>query len=89
VDQWKRKDPIARFRAHLQNRAMLSEDYERRLMQEIESQISDAVQYAEGSPKPELRTIFEEVYFEMPSNLSEQMKNLLEESAGRGSVGDE
>lgn len=89
VDQWKRKDPIARFRAHLQNRAMLSEDYERRLMQEVESQISDAVQYAEGSPKPELRTIFEEVYFEMPSNLSEQMKNLLEESAGRGSVGDE
>ncbi len=80
VEEWKRRDPIARFRTYLKRRGLLDDNYEQVLTQEIERQISDAVQYAETSPKPELATIFEEVYLELPWHLKEQMTGLVEES---------
>jgi len=62
VDEWRRKDPIARIEAVLIQRGTLSVEECRRMEAEVRGEVEAAVEFAESSPEPELESIFEDVY---------------------------
>jgi pyruvate dehydrogenase E1 component alpha subunit len=70
--QAQRSEPIARLRAHLRERDLVSEEQEERLLEEIQETIEQAVAEAEAYPKPEPAEIFEHIYAERPVRLERQ-----------------
>ncbi len=62
LEEWKRRDPIGRFEAFLQERGTMNDDSLEELNQRIEAEIDDAVQYAENAPSPEPQWAAEGVY---------------------------
>jgi 2-oxoisovalerate dehydrogenase E1 component alpha subunit len=69
VEQWKRRDPILRFRTDLETRGILTQalndEYEARAQTEVE----DAVKFAEAAPYPTPEMGMGPVYAEEISNL--------------------
>ncbi|MCL5005276.1 MAG: thiamine pyrophosphate-dependent dehydrogenase E1 component subunit alpha [Acidobacteria bacterium] len=61
-EQWKQKDPIARFEKFLLAKRFLTEKQIERLGAEVTEQVDDAVAYAESSPLPEGASAAEGVY---------------------------
>ncbi len=79
VEEWRKRDPIDRFRLYLQRKGIWSEDLEAKVRQQADGIVSDAIREAEKIPPPTLETMFEDVYSEMSWNLKEQLKELLSE----------
>ncbi len=79
LEEWKRRDPLDRFRRYLQRKGIWSDELETKLRQQAETLVSDAIRGAEAIPPPALDTIFDDVYAEMPWNLREQLADLLSE----------
>jgi pyruvate dehydrogenase E1 component alpha subunit/2-oxoisovalerate dehydrogenase E1 component alpha subunit len=77
VERWAAKDPIARFRRHLERRGLLDEARAETLDREIESEIGRAIDQVEGLPPPARETLFDDVYAKRPWHLEEQKKELL------------
>ena len=64
VEEWRRKDPIARVEKILIERGILSETECRALEAEVRQNVEEAVEYAENSPEPPIESIFEDVFTE-------------------------
>jgi pyruvate dehydrogenase E1 component alpha subunit len=62
IDAWKEKCPIKRFKAHVMEKDILSEEEIDQIEQEAYAVVDAAVDFAEKSPEPELETIEEGVY---------------------------
>lgn len=62
IDEWRTKDPVPRMRAYLIERGVLTEDSARKIEAEAEAEITDAVRFAEGSPDPDPKEIYRDVY---------------------------
>ena len=78
VESWKRKDPILRMRAYLEDkRKVWSDDKEAKLRTEIEGAMNVAITKAESIPPPALETMFDDVYADTTTNLKEQRAELL------------
>lgn len=73
IEEWKRKDPIERFRTYLEKRGIWTKDYEQQLSKENDDLIVSSIRDEEKEPRPEIRTMFEDVYAEMPWNIKEQL----------------
>jgi len=73
IEDWKRKDPIERFRSYLEKRGYWSKDYEESLKREIDAEINSAIKEQEQVPPPKLQTMFGDVLAEMPWNIKEQL----------------
>ncbi len=76
VEEWKKKDPIKRFRIYLENKGIWSQSYEEKLVKEAINQVEKAVEEAEAFA-PSVENMFKYVYAQMPPNLKEQMDELL------------
>ena len=76
VAEWKKRDPIERFKLYLKKKGIWDQKYEEQLQAEIEQEISQAIKEAEAAPPPAPQTLFEDVYKEMPWHLKEQLDNL-------------
>ncbi len=76
VEEWRKKDPVKRFRIYLERKGMWSQDYEDNLIKEATEEIEKAVEEAEAY-KPGVEGMFRYVYGEMPPNLKEQMDELM------------
>jgi 2-oxoisovalerate dehydrogenase E1 component alpha subunit len=75
--EWEARDPFARYRKYLVRKGIVDDAREATWREEITASILDALHYAEGiAAKPPLRTLFEDVYAEMPWHLTEQHKEL-------------
>ncbi len=83
VEEWRRRDPIARFGLYLRAKNILDDKADNKIKDEIEAEISNAVKEVETEPKPDVETIFTDVYAEMPANLKEQMEELLAQMGKR------
>jgi len=78
VDSWKRKDPILRVRAYLEDtRKIWSDQKEIKLRGEIEEEINKAVSRAESVPPPSVETMFNDVYSDLMQNLKDQKEDLM------------
>ena len=83
--EWEARDPIARYRKYLEKKGHLTAEIEARWREEITAEITDALHYAESvTPKPPLRTMFEDVYHHVPWHLEEQFQELQAHVARHG-----
>jgi TPP-dependent pyruvate/acetoin dehydrogenase alpha subunit len=53
VEEAKARDPVARWRRTLQEDDLASEDELRKIEDEVEAEVEDAVRFAENSPAPD------------------------------------
>ena len=85
VLEWERKDPLARYRLHLEGRDLWDEERERAAVNEIGEEIARAVREAESAPEPALETLVQHCYAEVPANLRAQLEEVrpLFQSGGR------
>jgi TPP-dependent pyruvate/acetoin dehydrogenase alpha subunit len=63
VEQWKRKDPVARLREKLLAVGILTIEAERQLERAVAEEIRESVSYAESCKDPEPDALFEKLYF--------------------------
>lgn len=76
VRQWEARDPLVRFRAYLEGLGLHDEAREEALRLKLEEEIGQAIKRAERAGPPPWRTLFEDVYAEVPWNLREGMEEL-------------
>ncbi len=75
VEEWRKKDPIKRFRLYLEKKGIWNQSHEDGLMKDCTDQIEKAVDEAESYKSP-LENMFKYVYSEITPNLQEQMEEL-------------
>ena len=79
---WPLGDPIERLKLHLIRRGEWSEERDRQMRAEVDAEVLEAAREAEShgtlhdGPKPSSKTMFEDVYKEMPRHLREQRQQL-------------
>ncbi len=84
VRTWGERDPIVRYRRYLEGRGLWDEAKEEAAGQEAAERIGEAIRSAEARPAPGLETLFDHVYAELPWNLEEQKRWLLESGGPEG-----
>jgi pyruvate dehydrogenase E1 component alpha subunit len=62
LDEWAKRDPIERYQSFLLEKELLNEASLKQLEERINSEIDEAVAFAEASPEPEAHTAAEGVY---------------------------
>ena len=77
VEQWRRRDPIKRFREYLEHRGLWDDDRESALMEDIQEKIQSAIKEAEAIDRPAIETMFEDVYARSVWHIEEQKTMLL------------
>ena len=69
VEEWERKDPVARFRRHLEGLGLWDAKKEEAAAAEIVAEISRAILEAEAAPPPSLETLVQHAYADVPVRL--------------------
>lgn len=69
-EEWVKKDPIPRLEKYLLENDVLTEEQLKEIQQDIDSQIKEAVDFANNSPYPELESVVEDVY----TDIKEEVK---------------
>jgi 2-oxoisovalerate dehydrogenase E1 component alpha subunit len=77
ADEWLKRDPILRFRKHLELQDLWSEEQEKDLSERVKAEINEAVAKVEKLPPPALETLFTDVYAKVPRGLREQYEDLI------------
>lgn len=77
VNEWRRRDPIRRFRQYLISRGLWDDSKEEAFLQRTREAIQQAVEIAEREPPPDVETLFDDVYAQMLPHLIEQKEYLL------------
>jgi pyruvate dehydrogenase E1 component alpha subunit/2-oxoisovalerate dehydrogenase E1 component alpha subunit len=77
VEEWKNRDPIARFRAYLERKGLWDEKREAALQERLNEEISEAIREVEAAPPPTIESLFEDVYADTPPQLQAQLADLL------------
>jgi pyruvate dehydrogenase E1 component alpha subunit len=62
VAEWKKKDPVARFKAVLLEKGMVTEQECQQVDSECEAAIDSAIEFATNSPKPDITEAVQDVY---------------------------
>lgn len=81
LEEWQKRDPIARFRKYLEKKHIWSEADEKKVQDETSRELEEAIAHSETIPKPSIETLFTDVYAEMPWHLEEQLRQLKEEKS--------
>jgi len=77
IERWRKLDPIARLRRLLESRELWNEKEQSALEAGFQQELRKAISDAENVPAPDPRTMFEDVYAEMPWHLEDQYQQLL------------
>ncbi|EFO26143.1 2-oxoisovalerate dehydrogenase alpha subunit [Loa loa] len=79
VNIWQEKDnPVTRFCTFLRNKGWWSDEEDMAYRQKIQEEIMQVFLCAEKVSKPNILTMFDDVYKEMPKNLQEQRDELIQ-----------
>jgi len=76
IERWKPLDPLARLRFYLKGKGLWGEEVEKRMSEDAQKEIDQAVKDAESIPAPGLEEMFEYVFAEMTPQLKEQLAYL-------------
>lgn len=76
VNQWRAKDPVLRLRAYLKQQKLWDDEKEKFYLADIKREVDQAIATAKNTPKPPLKSLVEDVYFEVPRSLREQLAEL-------------
>jgi pyruvate dehydrogenase E1 component alpha subunit/2-oxoisovalerate dehydrogenase E1 component alpha subunit len=74
VEEWERRDPIKRFRAHLAAEGAITDADDQTWTNEVNEELGAAIQAAESLPPPPVESMFSDVYRHMPAHIAEQMR---------------
>lgn len=74
--RWGEKDPLVRLKRYLIKQNLWNEEKDALMKQEIEKEVSLAIEEAKTTANPPLKSLIEDVYFEIPSSLQEQYNEL-------------
>jgi len=83
VERWKRKDPIERFRKHLQRVGVWNPSYEQTVRSEAKGRVERAVHEEESIPPSDPLDMFRFTYHDLPVHLKEQMDGFLNANGRR------
>ncbi len=72
VMAWEKKCPVLRLNRYLQAQGLWSDQKEKELVESISEEITNAINVAKSIPRPPLKSVVENVYFEVPASLKEQ-----------------
>jgi pyruvate dehydrogenase E1 component alpha subunit/2-oxoisovalerate dehydrogenase E1 component alpha subunit len=73
TEQWRARDPLARFRTWLTARGLLDAAGDERMRAEIDAEVREAVAKEEHVGPPPLRSMIEDVFEEVPWHLEEEL----------------
>ena len=76
IERWKPLDPLVRLRFYLKGKGLWGEEVEKRMSEEAQKEIDQAVKDAESIPAPGPEEMFEYVFAEMTPQLKEQLAYL-------------
>jgi TPP-dependent pyruvate/acetoin dehydrogenase alpha subunit len=76
VEEWRKKDPIQRFRLYLKNKGIWDTAYEKSVQDQAASFIVKSTEEAEQTQKASIENIFQYTYKDMPPHLKKQMDEL-------------
>ncbi|MFC2167357.1 pyruvate dehydrogenase (acetyl-transferring) E1 component subunit alpha [Acidobacteriota bacterium] len=76
VEEWRKKDPIQRFRIYLKNKGVWDEKYEKSVQDHVKDFISKSTEEAEQTPQASIDDIFKYTYKNMPPHLEKQREEL-------------
>ena len=62
VDEWRKKDPIAAFKAYLLEQGVLDEAEAERIEQDVVARVEEAIEFARSSPDPSPEILMEDIY---------------------------
>ena len=67
IDEWRKKDPIQHVEDIMAKRNILTKEEYQKIKEDIQAEVDEAVAFAEASPQPPIKTMFEDVYTEWQS----------------------
>jgi pyruvate dehydrogenase E1 component alpha subunit/2-oxoisovalerate dehydrogenase E1 component alpha subunit len=76
TEEWKKRDPIERFRRYLTGQALLDETGDQKLRALIDAEVRAAIEAEEPAGPPPLRSLIEDVFAEVPQFLEEQLAEI-------------
>ena len=83
VEEWRQRDPIARFRRYLLAEGVISEAEIASLEDECAAEVDASFKRNEHVAKPALETMFTDVYRDLPDHLREQRDFLVAMEGGK------
>jgi pyruvate dehydrogenase E1 component alpha subunit len=75
--QWEAKDPLERWRRHLERRGLWTQALHDQYQQEITEELMAAIKHAAEVGNPPVESMFEDVFADVPPHLVEQREELL------------
>ena len=76
VEEWKKRDPIKRLKIYLESKKLWNEEKEKEYIAFLEKEIDIAVEECRKTPKPPLESLIEDVWFETPQHLKDELENI-------------
>jgi pyruvate dehydrogenase E1 component alpha subunit len=77
VKKWEKKCPMLRLRLFLERKKLWDKDKEERFQIKIKNEIDAAIEVAKKVPPPPLKSLIEDVYFQVPQALKEQYEEMI------------
>jgi len=77
VEEQLRRDPLRRLRAYLERQRAFQAADQVALEERIQSELTSCIERAEATAPPNIESIFEDVFEEMPAHLQEQLAECL------------
>jgi pyruvate dehydrogenase E1 component alpha subunit len=77
TEEWKRRDPILRYRTFLMAQGLIDAAWDERLRAELDAEVRDAIAREEHVAPPPLESLVEDVFAEVPEHLREQLDAIL------------
>jgi len=81
VAEWKKKDPIDRFRNYLEKKKLWSKKKEEELIAKFDERMSAAVKQAENKVNKDPSQMFKFMFEKMPWYLEEEMQEVMQENS--------
>ncbi|MEC7839694.1 MAG: thiamine pyrophosphate-dependent enzyme [Chlamydiota bacterium] len=72
VQEQQKHCPILRLRRYLEKKDLWDEKQENNLWKSVSDEVTRCIEIAKNTPPPSLKSLFENVYFEMPQQLQDQ-----------------
>jgi len=76
-ERWEQRDPIKRFQNYLKHKKLWTPEWQREIEETFKARINDAIKRAEAAGKPEIESLFDDVYLHQPRQLKVQRDELL------------
>ena len=77
VSEWRRQDPVEKFKVFLISKNLWSNEIEENLREESVALIDDAVDHIERAELPSKETLIQDIYADVPDNLREELDDML------------